>query len=144
MTVSIAGIRFLEALEGFRANAYLDSGGVPTIGYGWTVGVKMGDTCTQEEAEEWLIREVQKIAGFLENCVKVSLKQSQVDALASFIYNVGRGAFMNSTMLKMLNKGEFEGAANEFGKWNHVAGKVNEGLSNRRRAERILFKGDAG
>jgi lysozyme len=72
--------------------------------------------------------------------VKRPLNQNQWDALVSFVYNVGAGNFISSTMLKLLNQGDYKGAAGEFPKWVHTNGQINPGLVRRRAAERALFE----
>jgi len=144
MTLSLPGVRFIEALEGFRPKAYQDSGGVWTIGYGTTRGVKEGDTITNEEAEKRLLEDSAKAAGCINSNVTSPLSQNEFDALVSFVYNVGCHAFITSTLLRRINAGERQAAANEFGKWIFVSSQKSEGLANRRRAERLLYLGDAG
>lgn len=130
--------------EGYADRAYKCPAGIWTIGYGTThypggKPVMEADTCTKEQAEEWLLWEIGKAASFIEKRVKVALNQHQFDALASFIYNVGPGAFEKSTLLKMLNAGDVQGAADQFGKWVNGGGKTLPGLVRRRAAERDLF-----
>ena len=143
MKISQNGLALIKNAEGFKSDAYLDTGGVPTIGYGTTVAdgkrVEMGMKCTKEQAECWLITHVeQKVYPYLVKVI-VPLNQNQMDALCSFIYNLGGTAFANSTLLKKLNTGDYVGAASELLKWVYDNGKKVAGLVNRRTAERKLF-----
>ncbi|MNS33466.1 Lysozyme RrrD [compost metagenome] len=126
--------------EGLRLTAYKDGGGVWTIGYGHTGSdVREGLTIPLSEAERLLTRDLRVAEGYVNKLVQVKLTQNQFDALVSFVYNVGGDAFAKSTMLRLLNAGEYEGAANQFLRWNKDNGKVVDGLTNRRRKERELF-----
>ena len=126
--------------EGLRLTAYQDGGGVWTIGYGHTGSdVREGLTIPLSEAERLLTRDLRTAEWHVTRLVKVKLTQNQFDALVSFVYNVGGDAFEKSTMLRLLNAGEYEGAANQFLRWNKDNGKVVQGLINRRIKERDLF-----
>jgi GH24 family phage-related lysozyme (muramidase) len=144
MTIGQAGIDMIKRWEGFHAQAYLDPIGIPTIGFG-TIRVngrpvKMGMTCTMQQAEMWLMEEVNvSIVPHLHRLLKVPVNQKIFDSLCSFIYNLGIGNFSKSTMLRMLNAGDYRGAADQFPRWNRAGGKVWNGLTKRRMAERELF-----
>lgn len=126
--------------EGLRLTAYKDGGGVWTIGYGHTGSdVREGLTIPLSEAERLLTRDLRTAEWHVTRLVQVKLTQNQFDALVSFVYNVGGDAFEKSTMLRLLNAGEYEGSANQFLRWNKDNGKVVDGLTNRRRKERELF-----
>lgn len=132
----------IKSYEGCRLAAYPDpaTGGAPwTIGYGHTAGVKQGDTCTQEQADEWLADEVAKFAESVQEVVTAPLTQHQLDALVSLAYNIGMGNLKKSTLLKKLNKEDVAGASQEFLKWTKANGKVMAGLVNRRKSEKALF-----
>jgi lysozyme len=139
MEYSPDGLKLTESFEGCRLAAYLDSVGVPTIGYGHTHGVAMGMTCTQEQAEQWLQQDVQVAVQAVNNLVTVPLTQQQFDALVDFTFNLGSGALQHSTLLRLLNSGNYQGAAGEFEKWDKAGGKVLPGLLRRRQAERDMF-----
>jgi lysozyme len=140
MTTSDAGRAFIETFEGLRTTAYMPTPhDVPTIGYGHTLGVKMGDTCTQAEADEMLAEDLRVAELVLETLVEVDLNQNQIDALVSFVFNVGAGNFKSSTLLKLLNQSDFDGAADQFLRWDKQAGVELAGLTKRRAAERSLF-----
>ena len=141
MKPSDACIEFIKGFEGFRANAYKCPAGVWTIGYGTTEYVTPGDTVTEEQACDLLRKDVQEAADAVDDLVDVELSQSQYDALCSFIYNVGRTAFQNSTMLKMLNRGQSAAAIGpQFDRWIKAGGQVKPGLVRRRADERKMFE----
>lgn len=140
--ISARGLALIQEFEGLRLAAYPDpaTGGGPwTIGYGHTKNVKPGDTCTEAEASEWLRIDCTEAEACIEAWVEPELTQSQFDALIAFIFNLGCGAFRNSTMLRLINAGNFDAAARQFGRWNHAGGKVMAGLTRRRTAEAALF-----
>lgn len=144
MTISEQGYALIKQFEGLRLNAYLDSANVATIGYGTIKypngkSVKMGDTCTKEQAEEWLQNDCEWVVDTIDKHVKVTLTQSQYDALASFIYNVGETQFAGSTLLKRLNSGDIQATAEQFGVWVNAGGKRVQGLVNRREQEKNVF-----
>lgn len=129
----------IKRFEGCRLIAYRDIVGVPTIGWGRTTNVKMGDTCTQEQADAWLDEEIVIFGKCVDKYIKTPITKNQRDALISFAYNVGCSSLAKSTLAKKLNAGDFNGAAEEFLRWNKAGGKVVLGLVNRRKAERELF-----
>jgi lysozyme len=139
------GINLIKYFEGLRTKAYLDSVGIPTIGYGHTKGVKLGMMITETKAEELLKKDLEYFENKVLDLVKVNLLQNQFDALVSFTFNLGEGSLKKSTLLKKLNstvffrKEELESIANEFLKWNKAGGKVLTGLTKRRIAEKMMF-----
>ena len=140
MSPSDALIDFLKGWESLRLSAYLDAVGVPTIGYGRTADVQMGDTCTAEQAEKWLRDEVDETWHAIDQFIRQTLAQHEMDAVVSLTYNVGVGAISKSTLLSRLNNGDFGSAADEFLRWNKAGGKVLAGLTKRRAAERAIFE----
>lgn len=140
MNISEPGLKIIKDFEGLRLQAYLDSGGVPTIGYGHIKGVKMGDTCTLAQAEAWLREETAGAVAAVNAALKVPVSQNQFDAMVSLAYNIGNEAFRNSTLLRMLNAGDVAGATGQFKRWNKDNGQVVKGLTNRRLAEELLFR----
>lgn len=131
----------VKQIESFEAKAYWDKfGKVWTIGYGRTGGVHDGDTTDREYEEAWLHWELTRIGREIEKMVTVSMVQNQFEALASFVYNVGLGAFRRSTMLKRINASD-DRAHEEFDRWVHAKGQVKpvQGLVNRRKRERAWF-----
>ena len=132
----------IKEFEGCKLEAYPDPAthGEPiTIGVGHTGGVKLGDVITQEQADEYLVNDVAHAANAVNQMVAVSITQGEFDALCSFAFNLGIGNLKNSTLLKKLNSGDIQGAADQFLVWNKAAGKVMAGLTRRREAERALF-----
>lgn len=143
MRTSEKGLALIRQFEGLRLRAYRDAVNVPTIGYGHTAGVKMGQEITRERAEELLLAEVERFEGYVERLVTVPLTQGQFDALVAWTYNLGPGALEKSTMLRRLNAGDYASAAAELERWNRAGGQVLAGLVRRRAAERALFEGVA-
>lgn len=144
MKTSKSGINLIKSFEGKRLNAYDDGVGVWTIGFGTIkypngVWVKKGDTCTEEQAEAYLKNDLVKFEDAINRLVKVQLTQNQFDALASFTYNLGETNLSSSTLLRKLNAKDYKGAADQFERWNKAGGKVMNGLTRRREAERNLF-----
>ena len=140
MKISLEGLALIKKFEGCRLEAYYCSGGVLTIGYGHTGGVKESDTITQEEAEKLLRADVFKFEEYVEDNVMVELDQSQFDALVAWTFNLGPGNLRSSTMLKKLNNGEYESVPFEMRRWNKAGGKTLDGLIRRRQAESLLFE----
>lgn len=139
MNISQQGIELIKKFEGIRYQAYLDSVGIPTIGVGHTKGVVMGDKITDHQVDEFLRQDLESAEYAVNSLVKVELKQAQFDALVSLVFNIGSGAFSKSTLLKLLNKGRYDMAADQFPRWNLAGGKILLGLTKRRAAERLLF-----
>lgn len=132
----------IKRWEGLRLTAYPDpgTGGKPwTIGYGHTRNVKQGDTCTLDQALAWLAEDMDDAYKVIDNAVTVPLTRQQRDALCSFVFNVGVDAFQKSTLLRMLNEGNYTGAAAQLDRWNKAGGRVMQGLVNRRKQEKALF-----
>ncbi|MEG5818345.1 lysozyme [Enterobacter hormaechei] len=144
MQTSEKGIALIKQFEGCKLTAYQDSVGVWTIGYGWTQPVdgkpiRAGMTIKQETAERLLKTGLVSYESDVSRLVKVGLTQGQFDALVSFTYNLGARSLSTSTLLRKINAGDYAGAADEFLRWNKAGGKVLNGLTRRREAERALF-----
>ncbi|KJO83825.1 phage lysozyme family protein [Enterobacter hormaechei] len=144
MQTSEKGIALIKQFEGCKLTAYQDSVGVWTIGYGWTQPVdgkpiRAGMTIKQETAERLLKTGLVSYESDVSRLVKVGLTQGQFDALVSFTYNLGARSLSTSTLLRKLNAGDYVGAADELLRWNKAGGKVLNGLTRRREAERALF-----
>ena len=139
MNVSETGIELIKKFEGCVLKAYKCPAGIWTIGYGHTSNVKKGQTITQEQAENYLKQDLNRFEISVNNLVNVRLNQNQFDALVSFCYNLGSGNLKNSTLLKLLNKKDYTGAAEEFDRWVYASGKKLSGLVKRRAAEKELF-----
>ena len=135
MKTSEEGISLIKKFEGCKLEAYLDAVDVPTIAYGRTKDVKIGDICTQQQAEDWLEEELVEYEGYVNEAVKVELTQPQFDSLVSWTLN-------RSTALKLLNMSEYDGVPAQLKRWNKAGGKVLPGLVRRREAEAEMFKGN--
>jgi GH24 family phage-related lysozyme (muramidase) len=147
MRLSRAGAELIARFEGFVARPYDDAAGHATIGFGHLIHhgrvtaadrAKWG-TITRERGLELLAEDAQDAARAVERDVRVPLSQEQFDALVSFVFNVGTGAFASSTLLRKLNADDRHGAADELLRWSRAGGRVLEGLLSRRRAERALL-----
>jgi len=148
MSISLRGLAHIKGWEGFKSSVYLDVAGLPTIGYGHLIKPhERFTTITEAQAGALLAKDVTSAESAVNKYVKVPLTQNQFDALVSFAFNVGNGAFANSTMLKRINEGKYTEAGYEFGRWVFitVGGKktVSAGLVNRRTADYNLFRGVA-
>ena len=140
MEISQKGIDLIKQFEGCRLTVYRCPAGVLTIGYGHTgADVKEGQTITQEQAEKFLRSDLVVHCNNVSGLVKVPLNQNQFDALVSFEYNIGYGNFKSSTLLRLLNQGDYKGAAEQFKRWRYANGKVLSGLITRRQKEKDLF-----
>ncbi|HEX4154361.1 MAG TPA: lysozyme [Acidobacteriaceae bacterium] len=139
---SSTGFALTCNFEGFRAEAYQDSAEVWTIGYGHTgPEVHEGQRVSELEAEALLRSDLAGAVACVWRAVKVEINQDQFDALVDFCFNVGRGNFLNSSLLRYVNRGEFESVVVQFGLWVHAGGEVVPGLVRRRAAEAALFSG---
>lgn len=140
--ISQTGIDLIKEFEGLELKAYPDAVGVWTIGYGHTKTAVPGMVITEGEAEYLLKQDLVIFERCVQRYITVPLTQNQFDALVSFSFNLGCGSLQESTLRKKLNAGDYNGAANEFPRWNKAGGKVLRGLVRRREAERALFMGD--
>jgi lysozyme len=147
MRLSREGAELIAHFEGFVPRPYDDAAGHATIGFGHLLHhgcVTAADrghwgTITRERGLELLAQDARDAERAVAEAVKVPLSQEQFDALVSFTFNVGTGAFRTSTLLRLLNAGDRAGAADELLRWSRAGGRVLEGLLRRRRAERDLF-----
>jgi len=145
MKTSNEGIEFIKRHESLRLHAYKDAVGVWTIGYGHTSTAKPGMVITEEEAEKLLIQNLKAVEDEI-NRYLLPLKQHQFDSLASFVFNVGVGAFRKSTLLKLLKMDvNHPDIINQFNRWVYGGGKILPGLVRRRKDEANLYMtGDYG
>lgn len=142
-----ATVNLIKQHEGFRSYAYIDSSGLPVIGYGQSTingrAVTMGQYITQAEADAALMVELDRIQRLVLNTVRVDLNAHQLGALTSLVYNAGLRVITQSTLSRKLNSGDYAGAALEFPRWNkaHQGGQliVFPGLTARRLNEQKLF-----
>lgn len=136
LSPSPQGLEAIKVHEGVRTTAYLDAVGVPTICYGSTKGVYLGQKATLAECEHRLVQDSTYAGKAVARAVQVPLTQGQYDALVSFVYNIGETKFYRSTLLKRMNAGECMLAGYEFSRWVYAGDKKLQGLVKRRAAER--------
>ena len=141
MKISPEGLALIKKFEGCELEAYQCSAGVWTIGYGHTKGVEEGMTITKDQAEQMLLEELVEYEVAVEEAVDNQLDQCMFDALVSWTYNLGPTNLNNSTMLKVVNAGQYDDVPAQIKRWNKAGGKVLEGLVRRREAEALLFEG---
>ena len=142
--LSPAGIDLISNFEGLKLEAYYDQAGVCTIGFGTTiypngVPVQSDDQCSVEQAKRYMHHDLERFEKAVSSAIKVPLTQNQFDALVSLTYNIGAGAFKNSTLLKLLNQGDYAGASQQFDVWIKAGGQTVQGLVNRRAVEKAYF-----
>lgn len=139
MKTSNRGVSLIKEFESYRSEAYVCPAGVWTVGYGTTRGVKKGVRITMELANILLKADLAEFEANINRMVKVELSQAEFDSLVSLCYNIGIGAFNNSTCLKRLNRGDYDGAFEALKWWNKITqrGKkvISQGLVNRRNKE---------
>jgi lysozyme len=137
------GLNLIKVFEDCRLEAYQDQRGIWTIGYGHTHDVSQGMTCTAEQANAWLIEDSQSAWDAICEFVLVPLTETQGGALLSFVFNVGRHAFKESTLLIKLNGGHYDAVPSELAKWNKITVNgekiFSNGLTNRRNTEAALW-----
>ena len=141
MNIGTKGLDLIKFFEGLELNAYKCAAGVWTIGYGHTKGVQEGDSISEEQANEMLAEELKEYENYINTLVTVELNQDQFDAMVSWVYNLGGGNLKASTLLKVLNAGDYDGVPAQMMRWNKAGGKVLEGLIRRREAEALLYEG---
>lgn len=143
MQLSEKGLRQLIKFEGQKLFVYDDGFGFPTVGVGHLVkpqdNLQLGDKITQAQSDKFLRDDVASYEKIVNDFVRVSLTQNQFDMLVSLSFNIGIGNFKKSTLLKKLNSGDYQGAANRFSDWRRSAGRVVKGLITRRAKEREIF-----
>lgn len=147
MNTNKAGIALIKEFEGFRSKAYKDAVGVWTIGYGHTSmagppDVKRGLTITNAEGEKILKRDLVKYENAVADLLKVEVSSNQFSAMVSLCYNIGPANFKKSSVIRFVNKRQWQNAANAFALWNKAGGRVLAGLTRRRAAEAALFLKD--
>ena len=134
---------FIRGFESCSLTAYhgaADRPGLWSIGWGATgPGIVEGTVWTQDQCDQDLAAKIQSFGSGVDSLVTVSINDNQKAALVSFVYNLGVASLQHSTLLTLLNQGEYNGASIEFPKWNHANGVLVNGLTRRRDAEQILF-----
>jgi lysozyme len=134
-------IALIKQFEGCRLTAYRDVAGYLTIGWGSTGGVREGQVVSQEQADDMLDDDMSAAGEQVDSLVTVPINPNQKAALVDFVFNLGAGRFRDSTLLRLLNQGNYQGASAQFGFWVLSGGEPLPGLVKRRAAERALFDG---
>lgn len=150
LSLSAAGLVGLVLDEGYTDHAVIPvPGDVPTLGFGTTQGVRMGDRTTPPKALARALLDINQYEGAIKQCVRVPLHQSEYDAYVQLAYNIGTANFCRSTLVKRLNEGDYAGACAEISRWTRFQGKDCNirsnncyGLVTRRAAERALCEKD--
>ena len=140
MKISQEGISLIKKFEGCELTAYQCSAGVWTIGYGHTKGIEEGMEITQQEAEDMLVEELHEYENYINDNVTAPLSQNQFDAMVSWVYNLGPANLKASTLLKVLNAGNYDDVPFQMRRWNKAGGVTLDGLIRRREAEALLFQ----
>lgn len=144
LSLTAAGLISIATWEGFKGEAYIPvEGDVPTIGFGSTEGVRLGDTISVPDALNRLEKDVRVAEDAVRSCVTVPLTQGEMDAYTSLAFNIGGKAFCGSTLVKKLNSGDYRGACEEIKRWHFAGGKSLKGLVDRRAAEYRRCIGEA-
>lgn len=134
------GLALTKSFEGLRLEAYQDCAGNWTIGYGHAgPSVLPGQSINEAEAAKMLQADLANAAACVNHAVQAVISQGQFDAMVDFCFNAGRGNFVQSTLLRKVNYGDFAGAISQFGLWVHAGGEIVAGLVRRRKAEAELF-----
>jgi lysozyme len=149
MKAGVGAIRIIKEYEGLMLTAYKCPAGIWSIGWGHTKGVKEGQRISVDQALSFLQADIAEVSRGVQSLLKVSVTQDQFDALVSFAFNVGLDidadtkaeGLGDSRLLKLVNAGDYQGAALEFGMWVYGGGKRLAGLVARRRQEQCLFEG---
>ena len=145
MQCNKAGFEIVKFFEGFHSKPYLCPAKIATIGYGSTRGfdnkkIKINTAeITKEEGQALLERDIKSAENSVTRLIKVEMNENEFSALCSFVYNLGSGRLQSSTLRAKMNRGDYEGAANEFPKWRRAGGKILRGLVLRREMEQKLF-----
>jgi lysozyme len=145
MQLSAEGLDLIKRFEGFRGQLYLDVAGFPTIGYGHRIVPPQAYSggVSELQAAALLAGDVSAAERAIGSLVKVALTQGQFDALVDFCFNLGAGRLASSTLLRFLNSGHYDFAAEQLLLWDLARGEVNPGLKARREAELRLWKAAA-
>ncbi|MBX9612423.1 MAG: lysozyme [Burkholderiales bacterium] len=136
LALSAAALVGIALSEGYTDRAIIPvPGDVPTLGFGTTGGVKLGDKTTPPQALARKLADVQQFEGALKQCVRVPLHQHEYDAYVSLSYNIGPTAFCGSSLVQLLNQAKYEDACQQILRWDKFKGRPLRGLTNRRQAE---------
>jgi len=139
MRCNSQGVGIIKKYERLKLQPYLCPAGIPTVGYGSTKAGKLGRAITVEEAEKFLIEDIETIEKQMTPLIRVEVTENEWSSLVSLVFNIGAGNFKISTLLRHLNLKEKEQAASQFSRWVFCQGKILKGLQDRRQAEKELF-----
>lgn len=139
-TLMLAAVALVGGYEGLRTTAYRDVVGIPTVCFGETRGVKMGDRYSVEECQVMLGTALVEFETGMRKCLVApdAIKDKPYTAFLSVTYNIGTGAFCGSSMARLVNAGDIRGACDALLRWNKAGGRVIAGLTRRRQEERAL------
>ena len=145
MKTSDRGINLIAEFEGFESRIYNDAAGYATIGFGHLLKpgehARFKNGISRQEGVQLLREDIKVAEKAVSEYTDVDLSQNEFDALVSFTFNLGGGAFRRSTLLRKLNEGDRAEAADQLLRWNRAGGRVLRGLTRRREAERTMFLG---
>lgn len=139
LSLSAAGVGFIQSWEGTERVAYRDAVGIPTICTGSTRDVYLGQEATLAECEARLVEDTTYAGQAIKRCVTAKLSQGQYDAMVSLGFNIGGGALCGSTLVRKLNQGDCRGAGEQFLRWDYAGKQKLRGLTKRRAAESAQF-----
>ncbi len=134
-----AAVEEIARSEGCRLKAYRCPAGVPTIGWGRTRDVRLGDEIVQAQADRWFVDDLRDFADAVRKLVTRPATANEFGAMVSLAYNVGKAGFAKSTVLRKHNEGDAQAAARAFALWNKSRGQVMPGLTARRAREAALY-----
>jgi len=136
LALSASALVGIAVHEGYRGEAYEPvKGDVPTIGFGTTEDVEMGDRITPERALVRLLNDANKFQNAVRRCAPVPMHQYEFDAYVSLTYNIGENAFCKSSLVKLLNQQKYEEACQQILRWDKFKGRALPGLTKRRQEE---------
>jgi lysozyme len=141
MKTSNAGITFIQSFEQLRLQRYLDSAGRPTIGFGHLIApCESYQIISPEQADTIFLQDLSVAERAVNQAIEISLAQNEFDACTSLAFNIGGGNFARSTLVKLLNGGNTDLAAQQFLRWDNAGGQVSPGLMARRVTEKTIFE----
>lgn len=142
--IGTVAVALVAGAEGLRTQAYKDPVGIPTICFGETRGVRIGDTATREQCRAMLDGRLVEVSGMIDRCLVTAVPDMSYAAFLSLAYNIGPGAFCASTLVKKANAGDVAGACDEMLRWDKAGGVALPGLTKRREIESDLCRQGLG
>lgn len=137
--IPYSAVKLIAEFEGLRLHAYRCPAGIPTIARGRTKNVRLGDACTQDEADKWFFEDLSIFSESVKSMLTRQASDNELGAMVSLAYNIGLAGFRKSTVLRKHNEGDLQSAARAFGLWNKSKGQVLAGLTARRAREAALY-----